>query len=145
MREVNTNSGICRADVVKLLLDREWHSMTEVVQALAPKISPEEASRIYITAVGGRNGTVDKRQEYMQRRASEPEDVRVALGKKKIVERIVYSDRRIETKSVGDPVTYERQAMIRLSYWHCWSCGAEQNGNGCEAKRLCKTCAEVME
>lgn len=138
-RQVITNSGIGRADVEQLLLDRQWHSVTEVIQALAPRINPEEASRKYVHDVGGG----PKQEEYKKRRAAEPPDVQVAMGKKKIVENLLHGH-IFEVVLTADPASFEKQKMVRLAIWYCWSCGASQNGQGDSQRRLCSKCADAI-
>jgi hypothetical protein len=138
MREVPTNSGVCKADIIKLLRDRQWHPATELVQTLSARINPETACRIFVRKSGGND------EQAAKKRAELPDDVRVAMGKRKIIDGLIHGD-PFETAYETDTATFEKRKMVRLVGWHCWSCGVKQNGTGHEDKHLCRECAEAIE
>lgn len=139
-RSTDSQTGLHAADLADFLRDRQWHKLTDLTQAVASKIDPEIAAKIF--RLGGRKEG-EASEKFVASRSSEPPDVQVALGRIHIVERMVRLIGEVAEKPNRN--TYQMEKWVKMHRWFCWSCGFKQEDE-LEAgeDHICQDCAKIM-
>ena len=113
-------------EIKKVLTDRRWHPLSDIINKVGPTITPEKACW------------------YFKRKRKKPDlpyEVRVAKGRYIIIYEAVMGMKQrglVETNGKG------LEKRIKLLEWFCWACGEKQRGHLTKS-RLCKPCKKLSE